>query len=253
MITAGKRVASALTGTLILSVMVASCSKDSTGPAATRVGGWEGTTSQGKVLRFYVEQQGVPLIAVGFEVVGTSCTEGVVAFLSREAPDAPFAVTGDALTVATSGSSGTITLNGTFTSATAASGTLVVTSTRCGGSINATWTATKASGPAADLTGTWTGSYSTSLISNSSIVLTITQTGPTLSGTYVSPNGGMGSISGVVSGKVGTFRLNQTTAGCIGHFDGHAALNEGPEFLFFSYAGSDCLGTHAHAGGTVSR
>jgi hypothetical protein len=205
------------------------------------------------VLRFYVAAQGIPIVAVGFRVVGTSCTDDIIAFPAREAPDAPFAVSGDALTVTTSGSSGSITLTGTFTSATEASGTLAVTSTRCSGSINETWTATKASAPAANLTGTWTGTYASSLVPQTSIVITLNQTGANLTGTYDSPNGATGSVSGVVSGKVGTFRLTQTTAQCPGSFDGHAVLNDTPEFLVFAYGGSDCLGTHLRAGGSVSR
>jgi hypothetical protein len=237
----------------VAALFAAACGKDSTGPASSFAGGWEGQSSQGYPLAFYVSDQGLPLIAVEYRLVGTTCTEQPSVWFAREPPDTAYAVAADAFSASMSGTVGTITVTGSFTPATQASGTIAVNSTRCGGTLNATWTATKATAATANLAGTWTGTYRTSLVATTAITFSITQNGSALSGTYVSANGGAGTATGTVSGKVGTFTLTQTTSGCTGSFAGHAAFHAAPDLLYLAWSGNDCLGSHTRAGGLVSR
>lgn len=194
------------------------------------------------------------MAVVGFRVVGSSCTDDVDVFLAREEADTEFPITDDELSIQTGGSSGTITLAGSFTSASQASGTLTVNATLCSGVINETWTAAKATGVEADFTGTWAGTYSSSLVPPTSITFTMSQSGKNMTGSFVSTNGGVGTISGTVSGRFAAFRITQTTQGCPGTYDGHAVVMEGPpSYMFFAYTGSDCLGSHTDAGGFVDK
>lgn len=226
-----------------------------TGPGVSYVGGWTGTTSQGLLLNFYVEQNGIPLVVVHFTLTGTSCNQNLISFLSREGTEIPFAVTGTTLTAQSSGSGGSIDITGTFdATGTTASGTLVVNSTSCGGTTNATWTATKAAGPGVNLTGNWTGTSQSSVASQTDITFQLAQSGQTVSGTYSTTAGGDGTVSGSVSGTLFRFTLTQTTPGCTGSFTGHGIVIPTPtEFLQFNFAGNDCLGTHANGGGTADR
>ncbi len=238
-----------------LVVLAAACSsKDSTGPGSSYTGGWEGTTAAGGVLRFYVEPSGIPAIVVGLHIAGNLCTDSGAFALHREAPDTMYTVTGTALSVSVPSSYLSLALTGTFTSATQASGTVTFVSTHCDGSLTTTWSATKASAPAKNITGTWTGSYSTSLTGTATMTLTLVQSGASVTGTYTSTNGGEGSVSGTITGKVGTFRLVQTTPGCAGTFTGHAAAaweSATLQVMSLGWTGTDCLGTHTHARGNV--
>lgn len=226
------------------------------GPELSYVGAWEGTTSQARQVQFYVEDDGVHLVALGFTIPGTSCTTNVAVFLSREAPDTSFQIDGADLAVNTSGSSGVLDFEGSFTSATAASGTLRVTSTACGGVIDLTWTASKASTPETGFTDTWTGNLQSSALSPTSGTIDIAQNGASLTGTFSMTNGATGTFTGAVSGNLGTFTITETTPGCAGSFAGHAVrrdegLGAGP-ILFVGYSGSDCLGAHNRAGGFLT-
>lgn len=248
-----RRMATLAAGLLALAAATGCGKDDGTGPGSSYVGGWAGTTSQGKILRFFVAEPGIVIVALGFRVEGTSCTEDIIVFLAREAPDEPYEVAGNILTVQTSGSGGSINLTGTFSSASQVSGTLQVNSITCGGSISETWTATKASGPEIDVTGIWEGTFESSLLAQTPITFTLSQSGGTVSGSYFSSAGGSGTVSGTVSGKLVAFTLTQTTQNCRGSFQGHAVVVDQPEFIFFALGGSDCLGTHRDAGGFADR
>jgi hypothetical protein len=76
------------------------------------------------------------------------------------------------------------------------------------------------------VTGTWFGTYTTSLINNppADLTLLLTQTGSSVTGTYststnVGGSGG-GTFSGTANGAVITFTMNQTTPECPGTFSG---------------------------------
>jgi hypothetical protein len=221
-----RRAARALVAGAALAVAAASCSStDATGPGHSYVGGWEGSTAAGSVVRFYVEDDGVPVVIVGHRVVGTVCTDSGVFTLHREPPDTPYPITSGDLAVALNVSPWTLTLAGTFASPTEASGTFDLTDSDCDGSLTTTWTASRAGSAMKDLTGTWTGTYTTSLVTTAAtITITLQQSGSTLSGSYSSSNGAAGAVSGSVAGKVGRFTLTQTTAQCPGLFTGHAAV-----------------------------
>ncbi len=239
-----------------LVVLAAACSsKDSTGPGSSYAGGWEGMTAAGGVVRFYVEPSGMPAVVVGLRVVGNLCTDSGVFALHREAPDTMYTVTGSAMTVSVPSTYLSLSLTGNFTSATQAAGSATIVSTHCDGSLTTTWSAVKASAAAKDVTGVWTGTYSTSLVATATMTLTLVQTGSSVTGSYTSTNGGEGSVSGTIVGKVGTFHMVQTTSGCPGSFTGHAAMaleNAGLQVLSLGWTGTDCLGTHTHARGNVS-
>lgn len=240
----------------LLPVVAAGCGggDGTTGPGASFVGGWTGTTSQGRLLSFYVEQNGVPLVVLSFTLDGTTCDQDLTTFLSREGTETPFTITGTNLSAQSSGSGGSINVSGTFdANGTQATGTVAVNSISCGGTTNATWTATKASGADVNLAGTWTGTTQSSVAAQTDITFQLSQSGQTLSGTYTTTAGGNGTVSGSVSGSMARFTLTQTTPGCTGSFTGHAILIASPEFLQFNYAGSDCLGTHENGGGTADR
>jgi hypothetical protein len=228
----------------------AACGKDGpAGPAAAYVGAWTGTTSQGYIFNFYVTDEGIVLAVVQFQVVGTSCTAGRIVFYPRISPGPPYAIADDSFSVQTGFSGGTVDFAGAFTASNQASGTLAVDATTCGGSISATWTATKATGPEVVFAGNWDGMFQSNLTSTT-ITLSLTQNGANLSGSFAGPNGLMGNVSGTVDGAFASFRLTETTQGCPGRFDGYAMLYEGPpEFIFFALAGSNCLGTHQGAAG----
>lgn len=239
----------------LLLPFVLSCGSDSLGPNAAFAGGWMATTSQGRILRFYVEERGIVMAAVGFTVDGTLCDEDLIVFISREdASDEPFLISDRDFTIQTSGSGGTITVSGTVADGDqTASGTIAVNSLTCNGTTNATFTATRASGPDMDLSGIWFGTSQSSLTASSVIVFDLEQTGAGVTGTWSSGAGGSGTISGTVSGKLLRFTLRQTTPGCTGTFTGHGVMIDAPVFVRFQFTGTDCLGTHENGIGTADQ
>lgn len=239
----------------VLALALNGCGSDSVGPNAAFVGGWMATTSQGRILRFYVEEQGIVMAAVGFTVDGTLCDEDLVVFISREdASDDPFLISDRDFTIQTSGAGGTITVSGTVAEGDQqASGTITVNSITCNGTASATFTATRASGPDMDLSGLWFGTSQSSLTAPSVIIFDLEQTGANLTGTFSSGAGGAGTVSGSVSGKLLRFTLRQTTPGCTGTFTGHGVMIDAPVFVRFQFTGSDCLGTHENGSGTADQ
>lgn len=231
---------------------------DPTGPnppaSNSLVGGWTGMTSQDRPFAMHVDDTGVALIMIGFSVPGSGCPQGT-SVLPFEPPSTPLVITSGAFTLSTSGSAGTRIISGSFGTTGGATGTLVINDTNCGGQLNATWTATKATSAAVDLSGTWNGTFKSSLVSQTAGVLTLTQSGTNVTGTYNIPsNGAGGTVSAQVFGRTVRFTMTQTTpASCPGTFTGHAVLMPSPELLVYNYTGSDCLGTHITGNGSGSR
>jgi hypothetical protein len=220
---------------------------------ASLAGGWGGTTSQGRLIHFLMTDAGIPIFMVSTSIAGTLCTSTVTSYLPRVAPDAPHAVTGGAFSVSTTGSSGTLAMTGTLLAAGTASGTITVNDTRCNGTLNGTWNATRATGADVNLTGTWNASFASSLVTRTNGTITLSQNGTALTGTYSLPNGAIGTISGIIRGRMATMTLTQTTVGCTGTFTGYAAVMPTPETLTYFYSGTDCLGTHAGGNGSATR
>lgn len=99
-----------------------------------------------------------------------------------------------------------------------------------------------------DITGTWKGSCSSSLISQTQDTVTLTQTGSDVTGTYVAVDQAGDSVRGTVSGTVSessfSFAFNQTTPSCTGTFNGSANISGNA--MSVTFTGTDCLGTHSN-------
>ena len=112
-------------------------------------GTWQGTTSQGKNISFTVQNSGITSITVGYKIEGDYCTvEGSIT--TNFAIAQP--ITGNSFSIIKTGSGPialSYTVQGTFTSSTAASGDLDFTykqsypNPSCNGNASATWSATK--------------------------------------------------------------------------------------------------------------
>lgn len=264
-----------LGGALLLTIGIAgqSCSGGGDGPtepssstpqngtgnpstSGSIVGGWTGTTSQGLPIAILVNaSNGIVLMMIGSSVAGATCTNSVTTFVPREPPDQPVAVgSGGSFTHSSSGSSGTLAVAGTLSASGTASGTLTINDTKCTGTLNATWTATRASSAEVNLAGTWNGTFASSLVARVPGVITVTQSAASVTGSFNIPsNGATGTIAGTVSGRMVTFTFTQTTVGCAGTFTGHGVLMPSPELLVYYYSGSDCLGSHSFGSGSASR
>lgn len=222
------------------------------------VGGWTGMTSQDKQIAIHVDDAGIALIMVGWSMtgIGTNCPTSIVNFFPFENPTPPLAITSGSFTVTRPLPTGSRTVAGTLTSSGSATGTLNIVDTPCGGTVNATWTATKATSATINLTGTWNGTLRSSLVPQTDATFFLVQSGNALSGTYSVPGTeAAGTISGTVLGQTAKFSLTQTApAGCTGTFTGHAVLLMGTyPVLFYYYSGSDCLGVHTGGNGTATR
>lgn len=237
-------------------LVLGACKSDggTTTPTVSYTGAWEGTTSQGHVLQFYVEDDGIHITAFRFTIDGAACSTSSTVYLTREPPDGPYAVTGADLAISTAGSSGVAQVNGSFSSATAASGTLHATSIPCNGAVDATWTAAKVTAAGTGFAGSWSGTLSSTQISPTTATINLTQNGATIGGAFGMANGATGTFAGTVSGNLGTFTITETTSGCAGSFAGHALRRDdgsGPR-LFIGYSGNDCLGAHNRGGGVLT-
>lgn len=233
---------------------VAACGSDS--PAAPTVtsfvGVWQGTTSQGKPISLFITADGVRMVAVDFTIAGTVCTVTPEVFLGRTPPSTAYPVADSAVTITSTGSAGTLTINGSFTTGTTVTGTLTAGHSGCNGNVAITWSAAKVTAPAVDLDGTWTGDFGSTTVAGAVITLNLTQNGANLAGTWTTDNGGVGTVTGTITGNMGSFTLLQTTSGCTGTFSGWLAVHGSPEYGVFVFSGSDCQGA-AQGGGEVSR
>ncbi len=111
-----------------------------------------------------------------------------------------------------------------------------------------------ASPPIISVAGTWTGSYSTSLVPNASIIITLTQTSNNVSGTFKSQSGSTGTVSNftaTIESNRFDFSLEETTPDCSGTFTGTATVSG--DTMDFTFSGSDCLGYHANGSGRAIR
>jgi hypothetical protein len=217
------------------------------------VGGWSGTTSQGRPYHFLINENGVVLAMIGWSVTSGSCSDIITQFFPREPPLTPVPVTNGAFTLTYSGTLGTLTSQAALTTAGTASGTLAVTSSKCSSSVSVTWTATRAGGAEVNLSGTWNANFASNLVSRTNGTLALSQSGTTVSGTYNVATGAGGTFTGIVSGRMASFALTQTTPGCTGNFSGHAAVMPSPETLVYYYTGTDCLGAHSGGNGIATR
>lgn len=226
-----------------------------TGTNAAFAGGWSGTTAQGKPLSLLVQSEGVTLVMVGWRTTGATCNSDITQFMSRIPASTAFPLSAGTFTGSvTSTTLGTTSLTGTLQSSGSAAGTLAVNDTRCQGTTNTTWTATRASAAEVNVTGTWNATFASSLVTRINGTLTLAQSGTAITGTYNIPgNGAMGTFVGTVSGRTATFTLTQTTPGCSGTFSGHAVVMPSPELLVYYYSGTDCLGTHTNGNGSAAR
>lgn len=112
-------------------------------------------------------------------------------------------------------------------------------------------TTTTTTPPAVNVTGTWRGSYNSSVFGTQTMTMNLIQTGATVTGTSSSTTGGLGSINGTVSGNTATFTETVTTPGCSGSFNGTAIADfpaTGSPTLAFSYNGA----ASANCGGAES-
>src|SRR5512135_1640598 len=107
--------------------------------------------------------------------------------------------------------------------------------------------------PTVDVTGTWDASLT--IIGGTSFlpigytwngVFTMDQSDNTVfntvSGTFSTPIGGTGQISGTVSGDEVSFTSTQGTF-CSGFFNGFALVNSSSDQMSGTYSGVDCSGT----------
>lgn len=102
--------------------------------------------------------------------------------------------------------------------------------------------------PIVDVTGTWDASMT--VIAGESFlpvgytwtgVFTMIQSDSTLSGTFSTPIGGIGQVSGTVSGDDISFKSTQGTI-CSGDFNGFALVNAASNQMSGTYSGVDCSG-----------
>lgn len=250
------RAVSLLVVAAVLVLAVSACGDDATGPPdpASLAGTWTGTTSQGRTLSFVISNSQVTSLTVGFFVVGSFCTtDGEVTVGGA----VPIEQTENFSTDITF-TDPSIHIQGSFKSSSSAEGTVTFSSGQCGGTSSATWTASKGSGGGGDgpsqsqsLTGTWQGTYSTSLVSTTGATATLIQNGSSLSGSFVGSNGYSATVSGSVSGSNVQFTLTSTVPGCSGSFIGTANLSGAT--LTASFQGSDCLGTHTNGTATLTK
>jgi hypothetical protein len=70
------------------------------------------------------------------------------------------------------------------------------------------------------------------------------QSGSTTSGTFSSSLGGVGQISGTVSGDDFSFTAINQAPNCSGTFNGIGMVNAASDQMSGTYAGGDCGGTY---------
>jgi len=102
-----------------------------------------------------------------------------------------------------------------------------------------------------NISGNWSGNYSTNIISANINFVNLTQSGTSFSGTFNDSIGTIGTISGEYNGSAFNFTMTQTTYNCSGSFSGTAYLDGNT--LTFTFTGYNCLGTHENGVGSVTR
>ena len=104
-------------------------------------------------------------------------------------------------------------------------------------------------------TGTWHGSYNSTVSGAQTMTLNIQQNGDALTGTYSSSTGATGSISGSVSGSTASGIITVTTPGCAGNFDGTGIIDTqtNPNTMSFQYNGSSTCGGNESGTGILTK
>jgi hypothetical protein len=131
-----------LCGALILAaVTIVSCKDSSSPPPPNYVGNWSGKSGVDSTITFTVTSEGVTQAHLAFRLTG-NCT---VTGYTNPTYTTPVVITNGNFSRSTSSAPLTHTLAGTFSSNTAASGTLSVafSSGGCSAAMNTNWTATK--------------------------------------------------------------------------------------------------------------
>ena len=100
-----------------------------------------------------------------------------------------------------------------------------------------------------NISGTWEGTYLTSLVPTTGITLNLSQDGNEFSGTYSGADFS-GSLTGTITGNIITFDLDPS-ADCPGDFDGSGAISGSSLTLTFS--GADCLGSHRNGQANLTK
>jgi hypothetical protein len=99
-----------------------------------------------------------------------------------------------------------------------------------------------------DVTGTWdarftiTGGTVAPLGTQFSASFMLVQTGTMVTGTFPTPSGGTGEISGTIMGRTMTFTVTESPP-CAGSFSGTADISSTSRRLDGSGTGTDCNGT----------
>ena len=102
--------------------------------------------------------------------------------------------------------------------------------------------------PTVDLTGTWDalitaiGGTSEPIGSQWTAVITVIQSGSTVSGTFSTSGGNVGQLSGSISGADASFTVNQGPP-CVGTFNGFGMVNATSDQMNGTYSGTACTGT----------
>jgi hypothetical protein len=113
--------------------------------------------------------------------------------------------------------------------------------------------------PSVDATGTWRGTYTSSIFGSKTATLSLVQNNASLTGNYSNSVGGLGSVSGSVSGNTATFSITVTTPGCSGSFSGTGTINTSvnPATMAFTYNGAAssaaCGGNESGTGNLIKQ
>ena len=104
-------------------------------------------------------------------------------------------------------------------------------------------------------TGTWFGSYNSTVFGAQTMALVLLRDGDGLTGTYYSSTGATGSISGSVSGNTASLKITLTTPGCGGNFDATGIIDIQPEpnTMSFQYNGSSTCGGNESGTGNLTK
>jgi len=107
-------------------------------------------------------------------------------------------------------------------------------------------------GSGSDVSGTWSGSYNSSRFGAQTMTLNLQQNGGSVTGTYSSSTGALGTVSGSVSGNTATVTITVTTPGCSGTFSGTSILNSSTT-MSVSYTGSSTCGGQESGTGNLTK
>lgn len=104
-----------------------------------------------------------------------------------------------------------------------------------------------------NVTGTWTGSMTSSVSGPESVTMTLVQAGTNVSGTYALSIGATGNTTGQIAGNQFNFNLVVSTPGCSGMLQGVGTFSGDSSSFLFTYAGSTTCGGAEQGSGSMSR